>query len=228
MEPYYQRGGVTLYCGDSRVILPQLPTASVDFIFTDPPYLRQYLELYRVLAVEAARIGKPAAFVYAYYGAEFLPEVIAALMPPLTWFWQFNVTHGGGNPRMWNKRLMVTSKPVAVCTVGPVVATTLRWAAVDSDAESTDKTWHRWGQSIGFAHKQISLRTKPGAVVLDPFAGGGTTLRAAKDLGRQAIGIEIDEAQCDRIARRMDQEILPLTVGELPTQLDLLPTGGAA
>jgi site-specific DNA-methyltransferase (adenine-specific) len=57
----------------------------------------------------------------------------------------------------------------------------------------------------------ICLHTKPGDLVLDPFAGSGTTLRAAKDAGRKAIGIEIEERYCEIAARRLEQGVFQFT-----------------
>ena len=92
----------------------------------------------------------------------------------------------------------------------------LRWA---DDNKAVPNIWrgskprngeHPNVKPVGMVEYFVSLQSLPGDVVLDPFMGSGTTLRAAKNLNRRAIGIELDERYCEIAARRMRQEVLPL------------------
>ena len=69
---------------------------------------------------------------------------------------------------------------------------------------------HPTEKPLGVVVPLVLYSVPPGGLVLDPFMGSGTTLRAAKDLGRRAVGIEIEERYCELAARRLAQEALPL------------------
>lgn len=70
------------------------------------------------------------------------------------------------------------------------------------------KVNHPTQKPLTTASIPITYSSAPGAIVLDPFMGSGTTLRAAKDMGRRAIGIELEERFCEIAAQRMGQEVL--------------------
>jgi site-specific DNA-methyltransferase (adenine-specific) len=71
-------------------------------------------------------------------------------------------------------------------------------------------TAHPTGKPEQLIREFVRLFSQPDDLVLDPFMGSGTTLRAAKDLGRRAIGIEIEERYCAIAVERLRQQVLPL------------------
>lgn len=60
----------------------------------------------------------------------------------------------------------------------------------------------------GLMQRLIEVVTEPGALVLDPLMGSGTTLKAAKNVSRRSIGVEVDERYCEVAATRLAQEVL--------------------
>ena len=70
------------------------------------------------------------------------------------------------------------------------------------------ETDHPTVKPLALMRHFIALHSEPGDVVLDSCMGEGTTLRAAKDLGRKAIGIEIEERWCERATQKLRQEVL--------------------
>jgi len=213
-KPYFQDEYVTIYHGDCREVLADIPDGSVDLVLTDPPYLAEDVRdgVFTSLGTIAARLLKDGGFLYAYCGGVYLPTAIAELSQHLGWFWLFNIKHNNGYPSLYSKRLQVSSKQVLAFTKGQVKASGLKWAFTDFNSDRRDKNYHQWGQGIAFAMKHIELRTKQGDLVVDPFMGGGTTLFAAKQLGRRAIGCEIDERTCELASQRCSQGVFDLVM----------------
>jgi site-specific DNA-methyltransferase (adenine-specific) len=89
----------------------------------------------------------------------------------------------------------------------------LRWANEDLSVPNIVQLMpprdriHPNEKPLDFVMKFLSLHSLPNDMILDPFIGSGTTLRAAKDLGRRAIGIEINERYCEIAAKRLSQGV---------------------
>lgn len=88
-----------------------------------------------------------------------------------------------------------------------------RWAAKSEVGNTSvwdilaDRTtdWHPCSFPVELAARCIRALSEPGELILDPFSGSGTTLMAAKMLGRRAVGIEISEEYCEKAAIRLSQ-----------------------
>jgi hypothetical protein len=201
-----------IVAGDARELAKRIPDESVDMIFTDPPYLREFLPLYGWLASEAARVLRPGGWLYAYGAGEHIPKIMDLMQGKgLDYFWIVALLHNGGYPRVWYKRLMSGYKPVFVFTLGR--PRLLPWQSTVG-AVSADKRFHEWGQGEGFAIKTIDIVTDSGGVIWDPFVGGGTVPAVCKKLGRHYIGFEIDPDTAEKARERVRNTQPPLFVLE--------------
>ena len=81
------------------------------------------------------------------------------------------------------------------------------WHGMIRSSESGQR-YHPMQKPVALMKWVLSLRWIPDGPVVDPYMGSGPVLRAAKDLGRKAIGIEIEEKYCEIAAKRMSQEVL--------------------
>jgi DNA modification methylase len=196
MKPYYEHAGVTIYHADCREILPQLDL--VDLVLTDPPYGVGFAEWDSTVVDPDSwlpRCRELAECVMVTSGNGNMwdypkPDWTAA------WFRPGSVQRSrGGGFSHWEPVLIYGKNRLPFDA--KQIANTLQH--VDGHPCPKPLDLFRW-----FIWECSSFD----GIVLDPFMGSGTTLRAAKDLGRKAIGIEIEERYCEIAAKRLSQEVL--------------------
>lgn len=218
-EPYYDRDGITIYCGDCHDVLPLIDLASTSLMLTDPPYGISLEEHGRNgydwnVAGDGSQDSGIAAIAKARAcGIPML--VFASPKKPWPGIWRQHLVWdkgpavgGGGDPstcwkttweliQAWNTGKLNGKRDSAVLTY---------WVG------QRDFHFHPCQKPISLLSYLISKTTSAGDLVLDPFMGSGGTLRAAKDLGRRAIGIEVEERYCEIAVRRLQQSVLPMEV----------------
>jgi DNA modification methylase len=233
---YYSDDAVAIAHGDCREIMPRLHR--VDAVVTDPPYGVSYSEatwndsitiipeLIKWLVSESNRVV-PDGFVFVYQAIpncgrfhEWFPEgwrIFAACK-------NFAQIHSKG---LWN-----SWDPVVFWRNGPnskpnSVILNRDYCVGNVSGLFGEKAEHPCPKPLDTMRHIVALAAPENGIILDPFMGSGTTLRAAKDLGRKAIGIEIEERYAEIAAKRMMQECLPLTPATPPdpSPLSLWPEG---
>jgi ParB-like chromosome segregation protein Spo0J len=175
--------------GDFRTVLADLPDQSVSLIFTDPPYDAASLPIYGDLAALAARVLIEGGSLVCYAPPWTLPQVLPLLTAHLHFQWQFAVIHTGPCVRMHGWRVQVGWKPLLWLTKGRYEGPYVRDRI---ESRPGNKDHHEWAQGAEEALHVIGPLCPEGGLVLDPMCGSGTTLRAARQLGRRYLGVEMD------------------------------------
>jgi hypothetical protein len=199
-----------LYLGDFRKIGDKIPDASVDLIFTDPPYDRKAIDLYDGLGEFAARVLRPGGSLIAYVGHIQLPDVLTDLSKHLRYWWTCGCFHAEAKARMTEYGIVAGWKPI-VWFVKETRGDKQTFIT-DVVTGAREKSHHDWQQAVSEARYFIDLLTQPDDFVVDPFCGGGTTPVACIKSGRKWASFEIDEANfCNassRIKEVMDDQTL--------------------
>lgn len=223
LGPYKLNSIIT---GDARELAKSIPDASVDVIFTDPPYPREYLPLYGWLAQEAVRVLKPGGFLCVMTGGYHLAQVFKLLdVPGLEWYFKIEIFNKNDAPVIFPRRIVTRTKPVLMYTKGKGAINI--WNMTDVyQGQGKDKFYHEWGQDVGSARYVIEyvLGTGAGGICFEPFAGGGATLEACQLLGVDYLAFEIDPEAANRCRYRLsnspkEPEQMPLFGGSLYASL---------
>lgn len=184
MRPYYEDGAVTIYLGDCREVMPGM---TADAVFADPPY-------------GADKAAWDSTFESDWLG--LLPDVapVAAITPGQRNLVGMPVSIGQLRYRWnWIPVLLYATDDVSLYGPRQDTKTFAIRGAMPNHPSPKPLSVMRW-----------IVDCLPGSTVLDPFMGSGTTLLAAKEVGRPAVGIEVNEAYCELAARRCSQEVLGL------------------
>lgn len=205
--PYYhdEAAGITIYHGDSRELLPLIESGATDLVLTDPPYgvgKADWDDMFPTWWFEdAARIAPVLGIMPGIANIPLVPFNIGRCVYRWTIVaylsnGQTRSTVGFGN---YIPCMVYSADGVSVFKQDGDVGRIVVGGDVKPDHPSP-KPYQamRW-----------MVSRLPGDAILDPFMGSGTTLRAAKDLGRKAIGIEIEERYVEIAIKRLQQSVLP-------------------
>jgi site-specific DNA-methyltransferase (adenine-specific) len=210
MTPYYADDSVTIYHGDCREWMPE-----ADVIVTDPPYGISLNNDWQDQVHSSAPNRGRGAIVND--NGEIDPvELCAGYRNRIVFGFPYLTDMAATGWLVWDKepgfqgRSLTSPVEMAYSTTWRgFKAVRVLWSGYMRAPGSEPRETHPTQKPLAVMRYVLTLA--PDGVVLDPFMGTGSTLRAAKDLGRHAIGIEIEERYCEIAARRCSQEVLGLT-----------------
>jgi site-specific DNA-methyltransferase (adenine-specific) len=210
MKPYYDDGTVTIYHGDCQEVLPTI--APVDLALTDPPY---GVDLAYGKHDDAGG-GEYLAWVLGILDTMRGLAPVVMLTPGIRNAWNYPAPTWAlcwgkpGSPRRSDLGGFNEWEPILMYGKRRIYNDFKRLPAWNNT--TADAGDHPCPKPLQLMRWLVDAGCDGGGTVLDPFAGSGTTLRAAKDLGRRAVGIEIDERYCEIAAKRCAQDVLDLAV----------------
>lgn len=194
-----------VYQGDCVDLAADIPANSIDLIMTDPPW--DYADWFSWLAELSLRVLKPGGSLFSMCGKVELDKVMRLCSEHLTYNWMCVGYQPQSNLQYMPRRIMEKWRPAVWYVKQP-----RKQGRFVSDLKSTirDKRYHDWGQGESFF--MYYMDKIGGEIILDPFAGGGTTAAVAKKLHKQCLTFELDEAQAVLARERIKTAEIPLPI----------------
>jgi len=193
---------ITLFQGDFSQV--DIADNSIQLILTDPPYPEEFLECWTKLAEFAKNKLVPGGFLVAYSGQLHLPQVFERLCKNLDYFWTMALITPTQNTAIHPRHVFCEWKPILIFNKPPLTAPPYFGDTIT--ASPRNKSLHGWQQGQAPFERLIEQFCPSNGVVLDPMAGTGTTLLAAKKLGRKSIGIEVNPETFITMQKRLTDE----------------------
>lgn len=199
MKPYYEQDGITIYHGDCREIVREIKSP---IIVTDPPY---------GIGATTMTLGKGKK---QFHRGDWDTE-----RPDIRWMIDASeyLCVWGGN--YFADQLPVSNHWLCWHKINDERSFSefeLAWTNYGRQCRIFQRHWsgeekqHPTQKPVSVMRWSIEQCPDKDGVILDPFMGSGTTLRAAKDMNRKAIGIEIEERYCEIAAKRLQQSVMML------------------
>lgn len=214
--PYYDHAGITIYHGDARDVLPDIE--GYDSVVTDPIWPNNAVQEFK--GIDAAKLLTEtlllcsAKRVVIQIGSDTDPRFMGAVPEKFP----FMRTCWLRYARPSYKGRHLNGSDVAFVFGEPVPASCFDGrrhlmpgeSPTENEVCSTESNGRYPGHPCPrrYTHVRWLVSNFTESFVVDPFLGSGTTLRAAKNLGRRAIGIECEEKFCEIAAKRMSQEVM--------------------
>jgi site-specific DNA-methyltransferase (adenine-specific) len=224
MRPYHEADGVTIYHGRCEDVLPVFSDDTAYLVLTDPPYnaINRATGGLRSLdkgaadaepvdvawaAAEFLRLARGSVYVWCsdeQYTAWTLAFKSAGSTTRICAWWKSNPSPMNGE-HLWLSalELCVFARKSGAWFSRFCEAPVWR-GPIESDVD------HPTPKPLWLMHALVAASCPPGEIVLDPYMGSGTSLVAARDLGRRAIGVEMNERHCETAAKRLSQTVLDL------------------
>lgn len=203
MKLYYENKMGKLYLGDIKDFKSDKLKESCSLVITDPPYAKEYNYLWDIIGEKSSILLKDGGSLITLLGHTQLPYAIESLNKYLRYWWICGLKNNPYNKRIFGKKVYAHFKPALWYLKGKRGDSKYPIDFISTKYGDWDKSKHIQAQPVVWFEHYIEKLTQENDLVIDFFAGSGSSIRAAEKLNRRWMAIEIDENNCKIIKGKL-------------------------